>query len=341
MSRGKPLTGALLGLVLSGLTMTGLAPTVLAATSPPNYLILPFENLSEEPSLDWLSTGLALALGEYLRGAGARVIDDEERAIVLEGNGIPPGASLTLASTLELGRKLRARSTGIRPDLTIIGRFEVTDGDLTLQARVIDLTREHARPWVVQEARLRDLLKAHGRLANDLLVLDRRPSRFDAFGDPPLLAFETYCRAMAETDSVERLKMLKQAIHEYPDYYRAAYQAAALLVKGERWDDAEEMLERVANNPRPYGYEFHMAQAEVSLEVHNPDKAAAAAVHAIAELETSGAYILLGRARLAQGDQGAARTALQRAEALDPTDPELDTLRAALDRTAATGKAVR
>ena len=237
---------------LLALALVALGPGIALASEPPTYLILPFENVAEEPSLDWLSTGLALALGEYLRGAGGRVIDDEERAIVLEGNGIPAGASLTLASTLELGRRLRARSSGIRPDLTVIGRFNIADGELTLQARILDLTREHARPWVIQEARLKDVLKAHAHLAIELLQgdasikdhLDRQPTGARAFGDPPLLAFETYCRAMAETDSAERLKMLRQAIREYPDYYRAAYQAAALLATGERWDDAAEMLEK-------------------------------------------------------------------------------------------------
>ena len=336
----RPLAPAI---VLAAIGVVGPAsPVVVADPVPPTYLVLPFENVAEDPNLDWLSTGLALSLGEYLRGVGAEVVDDEDRTIVLEGNGIPAGASLTLASVLQLGRKLRARSTGPRPDRTILGRFNVTDGELTLQARSIDLRREYAYPWVQHEGRLKDLLKLHARLAANLIseeddrrLTPRTGKGVDvAFGDPPLLAFETYCRALGEADSRKRLRLLRQAIREYPDYHRAAYQAAALLIRGERWDEAADMLDKAAGDPQPYRYAFHVAKATVALNLHDPESAAVAAVHAIGETETARAYLLLGRARLALGDREAARAALGRAETLDASDPEIAELRSALNAAA-------
>jgi hypothetical protein len=86
-----------------------LASPVAAAPreSSPTYLILPFENIAEEPSLGWLSPCLAFSVGEYLIGLGARVIEAEERAVLFEGSGLPDGAPLMLASALEMGRKMR------------------------------------------------------------------------------------------------------------------------------------------------------------------------------------------------------------------------------------------
>ncbi len=326
-----------------------LSAAILPASADPSEqhtcLILPFENVAEDPSLAWLSTGLALSLGEYLQDAGVRVIDDEERALTLEEHGIPAGASLTLASVLQLGRDVRARGGGPRPDHTLVGTFNIADGELTLRARWVHLKREYAGPWIERGGRLSGLLKILARLAGDLTdeievaasAGHERRSGSDAFGDPPLLAFESYCRGMAETDTKKRLKLLRQAVGEFPDYHRAAYQAAALLARGDRWNDAADMLDKAAVDPHPYRYGYHILQAAIALQRRRPADAVEAATHAFALEETARAQLLLGRAHLAGGDHQAARAALERAAAIDPDEPEIDDLRAALSAAAASG----
>ena len=41
------------------------------------YVVLPFENVTEDATLDWVSGGLALSLGESVRGWGARAMDPD------------------------------------------------------------------------------------------------------------------------------------------------------------------------------------------------------------------------------------------------------------------------
>ncbi len=335
-------------LLLALLLPTGL----LAAPSPsvappadqdetektPTYLILPFENLGEEPSLDWLSTCLALSLGEYLRGLGAPIIDDEERGILLEGSGIPSGARLTLASALVLGRRMRERHGGARPDRTVLGRFSVVDGDLTLSVRSIHLPREQAGPWISREGRLKDLLGVLNKVA-DALVREETASlpggRYGSAGRQqkglPLLTFEAYCRAMVETDTRKRLRQMRRAVREFPDYHRAAYQAAALLVKAERWNEAAEMLEKAAGDPQPYALEFHLLSARAALQREDPAAAAESARRAIEQAGGARAHLLLGRARLALGDPDTAAAELEKAAALDPSEPEIEGLRRLLE----------
>jgi tetratricopeptide (TPR) repeat protein len=335
------------GLILLFVT-AGAVPARADASAHHIYLLMPFANVAEDPSLDWLSTGLALSLGEFLRGAGAQVIDDEMRAALLEAHGIPPGADLTLASILQLGRTMRTRSAGPQPDHTLVGTFNITDGELTLRARWIHLQREYAGPWHQQEGRLGDLLEVHARLARDLAeeielprpARDEQRAGAEAFGDPPLLAFESYCRGMAETDTKERLKLLRQAVNEFPGYHRAAYQAAALLAKTARWNDAALMLDKAAADPHPYRYDYFMLKAIIAMEQHRPEIAAQAALDASEVHDTADAQILLCRARLAGGDRAAARAAFDRAAAINPDNPELDNLRAALS-AAGSGDAVR
>jgi tetratricopeptide (TPR) repeat protein len=307
-----------------------------------SYLVLPFENVAEEASLGWMSTGLALALGEYLEGSGARVMDDEERAVLLEGNGIPVGAGLSLGSALDLGRKARERAAGGRPDRLVIGRFEVHDGTLTLQARLVALPDGKARPWASRAGRLKDLLDVQEELALVLLEEEgvrgagRSASVRRQRVGVPLLAFETYCRAMAETDSRKRLQALRRAVQEFPGYPKAAYQAAALLAKEERWSEAQAMLERSSDTPHPYEEEFHLLAAAVALGRGDAERAAEEARRALSFGESARGRVLLARALLALGERDGARAALEAARAADPSDPEIEEVRRAVEGGPAT-----
>lgn len=337
MTPGAPLLLAALAVPASAPAAEAPAPAPAAIT----YLILPFENVAEDPSLDWLSSGLVLALAEDVLGLQARVVDDDDRSVLLEGSGIPPGAPLTLASALELGRKMRSRAETARPDRLILGRFTVEEGRLTISARSIDLAAEKARPWISREGRLKNLLEVQTALALALARDEGLPiseGRSDLMkkqvGDLPLLAFETYCRAMAEIDTKQRLQLLRRAIQEYPGYPKAVYQAASLLVKAERWDEAAGMLERASTPPHPYEADSQLLAAAIALQKRDPQGAAAAARRALDLSDTARAHLVLGRALLASGDRAAAQAELDRAAALDPAEPEIDDLRRALGHAA-------
>lgn len=320
------------------LALAGPSPAV--ASPGHTYLILPFENTAEDPSLDWLSTGLALTLGEYLLGLGERVVSEDERAVLLEGSGIPAGAPVSLASALELGRRMRARpgAPGDRPGRLILGRFNLVDGGLTLSARAIDLAAEKARPWITRDGRLQDMLEVQNALAVALardqgLAISggRSALLLKQSGGVPLLAFETYCRAMAEGDGQKRLQMLRRALQQFPGYPKAAFQAASLLAREERWDEAAKMLEVAAAAPHPYEADFNLLAAGVALHRRDPQAAAAAARRSLEHADTARGHALLGRALLAAGDGDQARAELNRALALDPNEPEIDDLRRALE----------
>jgi hypothetical protein len=299
------------------------------------YVILPFENITEEAPLDWISGGLALALGETLRGWGARAMDPDERSVFLEANGFPEGSSLTLASVLELGRKMRHRPASLRPDRIVLGRFDVVDGTIRITARTLDLEAEKAGPWIARSGRLRDLLPLQRDVALAIAASEgaAAPGSNDAgraAGDLPLLAFETYCRAMDETDSRRRLQLLRRAAEEYPDYPEAIYQAAALLARAERWSDAAETLARLKTPPRAYEAGSFILSAILALQQRDHRRAADAARRALALDASARAHLLMARALAGLGDEAGAAAALNHAQDADPADPEIEETRRAL-----------
>jgi tetratricopeptide (TPR) repeat protein len=335
-SRRRTTLLALLLLAVAGALST--APA-LASSAPVGFVILPFENTSEAAALDWLQNGLAFHTGEHLKACGAAVVEEEDRAVFLEGNGIPPGASLTLASALELGRKMRARSTGLRPDRLVLGRFSVQEGDVTVQIRVIDLEAERARPWQQRQGRLIDLLAVHAGLmeglGHDAGVRGCGGGETDPA--PPLLAFETYTRAMAESEPKKRLGLLKRALQEFPGYPQAAYQTSVLLARAERWDEAAQTLQSMTKEPIPYATESHLLAASVALQRQDATTAATQARLALQRAPSARGHALLGRAQAAQGDLPGARKELERAQAIDPSETEVEDLKRVLDGGAPAG----
>jgi hypothetical protein len=326
-------------LVAAAWLMAAVPATAAPGASAHAYLIMPFENTAEDPALDWLSAGLAHALGEYLLGFGQQVMDSEERTVLLEGSGIPPGAPLALASALELGRRTLARPTGHRVDRLVLGRFNVDQGDITVAARVIDLKREKAHAWQSRSGRLTDLLPV-GRdlalaLARDekIAIADGREEFLRKHAeDVPLLAFETYCRALSESDSKERLRLLRKALQQYPGYPKAAYQAGALLAREERWEDAATVLGKASSDPFPYESDYHLLIAQVALGRKDPQTAIAEARRALAITESARGHLVLGRALQASGDSPAALAELEKAKSADPTDAEIEELRRTIER---------
>jgi TolB-like protein len=302
------------------------------------FLVMPFENTGDDPALAWLSAGLAQHTGDHLRSRGAAVVEEEDRSAFLEGQGIPPGASMTLASALEAGRTMRTRPAGLRPDRLVLGRFAVQEGQVTLSGRVINLASESAGAWITRQGRLKDLLEVHASLADGLQREASLPRRGpDALVEPPLIAFETYCRSLGEPDTRRRLGLLRRALQEFPGYPLAAYQAALLLVRGEQWREASEILAAASGPAHPYAADFHMLEATIALELKNPTAAAQAARLSLGLAESARAHVLLGRAQAALGDRGAARDEMDRAVAIDPSEPEIEDLRRILAAGAPTG----
>lgn len=321
--------------------VTGGPPASIVAPAAPGplrgraYVVLPFENVTEDATLDWISGGLALSLGESVRGWGARAMDPDERAVFLEANGLPAGTTLTLASILELGRKMRHRPGTLRPDRIVLGRFDVSEGRIEIVARTFDLESEKVRPWITRSGRLRDLLRVQRDVAIAIATDEGVPypdadDRDRGSADLPLLAFETYCRAMSETDTRRRLQLLRRAAQENPGYPQALYQAAALLAREERWSEAADSMARIEEPPHPYEAEAHILSAGLALQRRDYEGAANAARRALTHGGSARAHLLLARALAGLGDEAGAAAAVDHAQAADPTDPEIEEVRRAL-----------
>jgi tetratricopeptide (TPR) repeat protein len=188
-------------------------------------LVLPFENRSGNPSLNWIGDSFPDTLDRRLNTSGFLTISHDDRTYAYDHLGLPTDFRPSRATTIQIARQLDA-------NFVIIGNFTVNNDRISAQARVLsvddlrlsssvddssDLSRlfdtENAVAWKVART-----LDPHFNVAESTFVA--------APGAVPLPAFEDYIRGTDATSSAERLQRLQEAVKFSPNY------AAALLALG-------------------------------------------------------------------------------------------------------------
>lgn len=188
-------------------------------------LVLPFENRSGNPSLNWIGDSFPDTLDRRLNSADFLTISRDDRAFAYDHLGLPPGFRPSRATSIRIAQQVDA-------NYVIIGSFSVANNQLTAQAQVLSIDGLRLSPPVQHSADLGKLFDAENDIAWRVArAIDPRfPVAENTFlaapGAVPLPAFEDYIRGTTAVAPPERLQRLKEAVHLSPDY------ASALLALG-------------------------------------------------------------------------------------------------------------
>jgi tetratricopeptide repeat protein len=299
------------------------------------YLILPFEDSAPDGSRDWLQEAMALSLADYFLGSGQQVVAREDRLSAMEEMDLPLGAPLTLATSLRLGKHFRSGEEGLVPDRLVVGKFSLDNGQLAMAARILRLDANAAAPWREESGNLKDLLRMQKSLAHALLRSDgigasklaSHADNADSGGAFPLVAYENYIRGLIDSSSPKQISYLRKAIEQSPGYPKASYQLARILAHAGKRQEAEGVLKGMAGEPDPYSAEYHSLKGTLELDAGRLSEAEAQARLSLAARETSEVHVLMARIARAQADPTRALQELDRAEALDPDNPDIAPVR--------------
>ena len=89
------LSAALLSLFVA---LSGIATAQSPATSGRTVVVIPFENQSQTPGLEWIGEGIPEILGERLNSPTLYVVPREDRIRAYDRVGIPNGIHPTRAT---------------------------------------------------------------------------------------------------------------------------------------------------------------------------------------------------------------------------------------------------
>src|ERR1035438_10227068 len=250
---GRIASGLGLGLAMAAATSLGQAGAGQAAAeqSPKDrgriLLVLPFDNRSGQPSLEWVREAAAEILSSRFASAGFAPMSRADRMYALDHLGLPQGFHPSRASSLKLAQTLDA-------DSIIVGSY-VTDGTgIVVEAQVVDVPHLKMSQAVTARGEMPDLAAVFDSLAWRLTRqmdpgFNGAEETFVAAGKGLRLdAFEQYIRGITEPDQAERLRHLNQAVLESPDFGPAWMALGREDYNGQQYEEAGKAFSKVGRN---------------------------------------------------------------------------------------------
>lgn len=200
-------------------------------------LVLPFENHTGQPNLDWIGFGAADIFNRRLDAAGFLTINRDDRLYALDRLGLPLNFRPSHATTIRIAQLLDA-------DYVIIGDYTLTGKQLRASARILNLHQLTLSPPITEQANLNDILDTFNRLAWDVArKLDPMYSVAEQTflaADGPLRpdAFENYIRGMIAEAPSDRIIHLREAVQLSPGFTPARLELGRAYFADQDYDDA-------------------------------------------------------------------------------------------------------
>ncbi|MGD0294504.1 MAG: tetratricopeptide repeat protein [Terracidiphilus sp.] len=217
------------------------------ASSGRILLVLPFDNRTGQPSLEWIREASAEILSSRLASAGFAPLSRADRIYALDHLGLPQGFHPSRASSIKLAETLDA-------DSIIVGSY-LTDGtSIVAEARLVDVPRLRMSPPVTARGEMRELVTVLDSLAWELArQIDPgfkvTRETFVAVGSGLRLdAFEQYIRGITEPDQQERLRHLNQSVLLSSKFSPAWMALGREEYAGQRYEQAAEAFSKVGGN---------------------------------------------------------------------------------------------
>ena len=207
-------------------------------------LVLPFDNRTGQPSLEWIREAAAEILTRRFRSAGFAPMTRDDRRYALDHLGLPQGFEPSRASALKLAETVDA-------DSIVVGSYQTDGKDIVAEARLVDVPHLRISEPVTARGEMRDMIAVFGTLGWKL-TRQMDPSfnvaqeTFVAAGASLRLdAFEQYIRGITEPDQDERVRHLKKAVGLSPEYGQAWMALGREDYEGQHYEEAAAAFAKV------------------------------------------------------------------------------------------------
>lgn len=213
----------ILSLLLLVFSLAILAVAQEGGAQSKTLLVLPFENASKAPGLEWIGEGFAEVLSDRMASPSLYAIARQDRVYAFERSSIPTTVRPSRASLFRIGEQMDA-------DYMVLGSYNFDGQTFTATAQLLDVKRLHMSQEITESGPLVQLFRIQGALAWDLLrVVDPRfsISREQFMATSPSIrldAFENYIRGVVATGRQERITKFREALRLNPQYTMAMMQ---------------------------------------------------------------------------------------------------------------------
>jgi len=225
--------------------MSQQAATPASESTPAGHgrllLVLPFENQTAQPNLDWIGEAAADILNRRLNAAGFLTISRGDRLYALDRLGLPLNFEPSRATTIRIAENLDA-------NYVIVGSYTMQNDQLAAKAEILDVGALTLSPPLSRQAELKSLMDTLNSLAWDVArKLDPTYSvaqQTFLAADSPLRvdAFENYIRGIIDEAPLDRIMHLKEAVRISPTFMPAWLALGRAYFSNQDYDQAAATL---------------------------------------------------------------------------------------------------
>lgn len=191
-------------------------------------LVVPFENRSKAPGLEWVGDSFPEIIGQTLSRSRLFVVARQDRLYAFDRLGIPASVRPSRATLLRIAQEMDV-------DYVVSGTYDYDGRNFSARAQVIDAKRYKLSPEVAESGPIAQTIEVEtslaGGVSRELEKLGGAPAVHPVDYTLRLDALENYVKGISATDVVQRIRLLKEAVRLAPN------NAPSLLALGKTYFD--------------------------------------------------------------------------------------------------------
>ncbi|MCU1284547.1 MAG: Tetratricopeptide repeat protein [Acidobacteriales bacterium] len=235
-------------LTLVALTLfCGVSAAQSAKRSGHIAVVIPFENTSKAPGIDWIGEAFSETLGQRLTAAQLFVIRREDRIYAFDRLGLPTNLRPSRATLYRIAEEMDV-------DYVVMGSYAYDGRSFTVRSQLMDMKRLRLSPEAVETGALPQLGEIQNSVAWDLLH-DMDPMFKDSkndyiaavsrSGQIRLDALENYIRGLLDVAKDDKVKHFKEAVRLNPTYVQAMLQLGKTYFAAKEYEPSILWLSKV------------------------------------------------------------------------------------------------
>jgi tetratricopeptide (TPR) repeat protein len=282
-------------------------------------LIMPFENNSTTPGIDWIGEAFPEVVGNRINAPPLFVISRSDRLLAFDRLGLPPAAKPSRATVYQVAQELDV-------DYVLMGDYRYEDATLTVHARLMELSRLQLSAEMSESGPLTGLINLQTALAWDVLnemklINGVSKQQFVAQLPPVRLdALENYIRGVLATTNQEKIKHFAEAVRLEPTHTLAMLQLGKTYYDNKDYTPAINWLAKIPlSDSNANEAQFYLGLA--AFYSGQMERAAEAFRRLASRLPLTEVYNNLGVVSARLGDHRALDY-FQKSVDTDPSDPD-------------------
>jgi tetratricopeptide (TPR) repeat protein len=291
-----------------------------AAPGTQTVLVLPFDNSTHQPGLEWISEAFPEILGQRLDTQSLFLISRDDRQYAFDRMGIPVNLHASRATLYRIAAQLDA-------DYIILGSYSFDGQTFTARAQILDMKALRLSPDQVESGPLNSLIAVQTALAWDVLHQIR-----PAFSEPRqgflqrapairLDAFENFIRGVLASGSADRIRYFKAAVAINPQYAQPILLLAKTYFAAREYEQAALWFGKLPSDD-PAAAEANFLRGLCEYHLGHFDKASDAFKATAERVPLTEVLNNIGAAENRRGHQREAAEYFQKAVTADPSDPD-------------------